>query len=123
MLKFIVICGPSLGTLTAMNRLNEIYHHSHGLAVFPEGDMGANSVREMVKGRVCQFQVDSTNEVEVIFTRYGDALWQLGECISNDLLHPDEVEIHLLDNEDDWSVHTFDYKGVINAGWPFGILS
>lgn len=88
-----------------------------GLEAFPEGIMGAESVRKTVREHV------ESGYSFAYLTRYETIINTLGVLIYEGKIKPDQVKIFLIEPETTIACHQFDNEGCLLAPWPFGILA
>jgi hypothetical protein len=121
--KYVVICGPELSEADAFyayDEVNRMGNGKHILEVFPESNMGADGCRNLVRKYVEGDYEDIP--IMVFITRYDMIPNELGCLISEGKISHEDVSI-LLDRGSEWDKFSFTPDGVIESGWPFGILS
>lgn len=122
--KIIIVCGPGLSSEMAYGGINQkgytsIWTNSYFVS-FPEQDMSAQLVREMLEADVKGYFIAGENLV--YFTRYGDLLNHAGGMIEDGVLKAEQVVLILVDNEGVVTEFSYTPEGFIDGNWPYGIL-
>lgn len=127
--KIVILCGPELADSSSRLddlRMRCLQYSSDPLVIphqiyFPEKTHGAEGVRQLVRLVVGHLREDKMDKLLIIATRYGQALQVIGEMIEEGKVDHSSVIVDLF-NDGVWDKHRFDYDGVMDTGWPFGVL-
>lgn len=129
--KHVVICGPdldltnfSVGVLIKEYRLNLSKSNNINFLEIPESNYGNGQVKDLIIGQISR----APNSNTLIVTRQGVSINTFGELIERGFINNNEFLCILVEKyqESDSGIITSHHKmtssGIMESGWPIGIL-